>query len=221
MTAMPVESLYGCARIRLHHRRRRIGRLRGRKPAVRRSVLPRAAAGSRRIRPEFLAEAAGRLLSDDLQRALFPPVQDRAERGHRRPLDRLAARPRARRIVVDQRPDLHSRPARGFRRLGTAWRQGLELSRTAAVFPPLRTLSAAARASITAASASSRCPIFAPATAPPRHGWRPAWNSGCRAIRISTARPRWASAPISSASDGTGAPARRRHSCVRSRIART
>ena len=30
---------------------------------------------------------------------------------HRRPLDRLAARPRAWRIVIDQRPDLHSRPA--------------------------------------------------------------------------------------------------------------
>ena len=80
------------------------------------------------------------LLSDDLQRTLFPPVQHRAGRRHRRPLDRLAARPRARGIVFDQRPDLHSRPARGFRRLGTAWRQRLELSRTAAVFPPLRTL---------------------------------------------------------------------------------
>jgi choline dehydrogenase len=90
--------------------------------------------GGRRIRPKFLAQAAGRLLSDDLQRAVFPPVQDRADRNHRRPRDRLAARSRARRIVVYQRPDLHSRPARRFRRLGATRRQWLGLSRTAAVF---------------------------------------------------------------------------------------
>ena len=34
------------------------------------------------------------------------------------PQHRLAARPGARRLVVDQRPDLHPRPARGLRRLG-------------------------------------------------------------------------------------------------------
>ena len=74
-------------------------------------VLLLEAGGSDR---NFWLKLAGGLLSDDLQRALFPPVQDRTGRGYRRPLDRLAARPRARRIVVDQWPDLHSRPARGF-----------------------------------------------------------------------------------------------------------
>ena len=33
---------------------------------------------------------------------------------HRRSLDRLASRPRARRFVVDQWPDLYPRPARGL-----------------------------------------------------------------------------------------------------------
>ena len=38
--------------------------------------------------------------------------------GTARARHRLAARARRRRLVVDQRPHLHPRPARGFRRLG-------------------------------------------------------------------------------------------------------
>ena len=149
------------------------------------------------------------------------PVQDRAERDHRRSLDRLAARPRAGWLVVDQWADLHSRPARRLRRLGTSRREGLELSRTAAVFPPLRTLPGRRKP-------VSRRPRRVRSVRPAHRQSRVGGVGGrrrrvrtCRAIRTSTARPRSASAPISSASDGTGAPARRRPFCVRSRIVRT
>ena len=183
-----------------------------RKPAVRRSILPRTVAGGRRLRPKFLAQAAGRLLPDDLQRAFLAPVQDRAVRRHRRSLDRLAARPRAGRLVIHQWPDLHSRPARGLRRLGTSRRDGMELPRTAAVLPALRTLFAAAKASIMAASASSRFPTCATTMPHPRPGSRPASSLACRAIPISTVKRRSASAAISSASAGIGAPVRHRPS---------
>ena len=83
--------------------------------------------------------------------ALLAAVQDRAGRRHRRPLHRLAARPRARRIVVDQRPDLHSRPARGFRRLGAARRRPAGATATCCRTSAATNAIAAARASITAA----------------------------------------------------------------------
>ena len=41
-----------------------------------------------------------------------------AEAGPQRPRAVVSARPRARRMLVDQRHDLHARPARGLRRLG-------------------------------------------------------------------------------------------------------
>src|SRR5882724_7898960 len=52
----------------------------------------------------------------------------------------------------------------------------------------------AAKANITVVLVSSKCPTFAPATAPPRRGWTRAWSSDSRAIRISMVQPRWASA---------------------------
>ncbi len=54
--------------------------------------------------------------------------------------DPLPARPGAGRLVVDQRPDLHPRPARGFRPLGAARQSRLELGRRAALFQAGREL---------------------------------------------------------------------------------
>ncbi len=45
-------------------------------------------------------------------------LQGRGRSRHRRPRDPLSARPGARRVLLDQRPHLHPRPARGFRPLG-------------------------------------------------------------------------------------------------------
>ena len=137
---------------------------------------------------------------------------------YRRPLDRLAARPRAWRIVVDQWADLHSRSARGFRRLGAARRHGLELSRSAAVFPPLRALFRRRKPvsrrprRVRGVRSSHRQPRLR-GVGRCRRRIRTAAQS-----RISTAKPRSVSAPINSASGGTGAPVRHRHSCARSFI---
>src|SRR5690349_8628519 len=50
-----------CNDLRLHHHRRGVGGMHCRKSPVRRSTLPRPAAGSRRIGPQFLAQAPGGL----------------------------------------------------------------------------------------------------------------------------------------------------------------
>ena len=85
-------------------------------PAVRVLLLEAGGRG-----PRLLAPAAGRLFPHDLRPALLAAVRHRAVRGHGGPQHRLAARPRPRRLVVDQRADLHPRPARGLRRLGARW----------------------------------------------------------------------------------------------------
>ena len=129
--------------LRLHHRRRRFGGLRARQPAVGGPGLPRAAAGGRRPRPQFLAEAAGRLFPHHLRRALLAPVPDRALGRHGGARHRVAARPRARRLELDQRTDLHPRPARGLRRLGAGRRRGLGLPRRAPHFRKLESFDGA------------------------------------------------------------------------------
>ena len=57
--------------------------------------------------------------------------------GTGRPRHRLAARPRARRVQLDQRPALHPRPACGLRRLGETGRGRLGLPLGAALLPAL------------------------------------------------------------------------------------
>ena len=56
------------------------------------------------------------------------------------PRDPLSARPRGRRLVVDQRHDLCPRPARGFRPLGPARQSRLVVGRRAPVFQARRKL---------------------------------------------------------------------------------
>ena len=72
--------------------------------------------------------------------ALLAPVRHGAVGRHGGPQHRLAARPCHRRLVVDQRADLHPRAARGLRRLGAARRGRLALHRCAAAFQATRAL---------------------------------------------------------------------------------
>ena len=65
-------------RVRLHHRRRGLGRLRAGEPALGRSEQPRAAARSRRPRQLDLVSHPGRLPVRDRQSALRLDVQDRS-----------------------------------------------------------------------------------------------------------------------------------------------
>ena len=69
----------------------------------------------------------------------------------------LAARQDARRLELDQRPDLHPRPARGLRPLGRAGQRRLGLRRRAAVLHPLRGQPARRRSPGMAATA--RCKV--------------------------------------------------------------
>ena len=64
----------------------------------------------------------------------------RARSRGQQPRDPLSARPRARRLVVDQRHDLCPRPARGFRPLGPARQSRLVVGRRAALFQARREL---------------------------------------------------------------------------------
>ena len=138
----PISAAGGAARVRLRHRRRRLGRLRAREPAVRRPGVPRAAARGRRrdARNFWLRLPVGyfRTIYDPRFSWQFPLEPEASDR---QPRDRLAARQGARRLERHQRPDLHPRPARRLRRLGKrARRARLGLSRGAAVLQALRAL---------------------------------------------------------------------------------
>ena len=64
----------------------------------------------------------------------------RARPRHQRPRHRLHARPGDRRLVLDQRADLHPRPTRGLRPLGAARQSRLVVGRLPALFPQGRAL---------------------------------------------------------------------------------
>ena len=138
-------------RIRLHHRRRGLGRLRAGQPSVGRSQKPRAAARGRRPRQLDLVPHPGRLPVRDRQSALRLDVQDRSGAGPQRPRAELSARQGDRRLVVDQRHDLHARPGRRLRPLASARPQRLGLGRRAADLQ-------AARASFPRRERASRAP---------------------------------------------------------------
>ena len=91
-------------RIRLHHRRRGLGRLRAGEPAVGRSEQSRAAARSRRPRQLDLVPHPGRLSVRHRQSALGLDVQDRAGAGPQRPRAELSARQGDRRLVRRSTP---------------------------------------------------------------------------------------------------------------------
>ncbi len=120
-------------RVRLHHRRRGFGRVRARQSPVRRPEEPRAAARSRRRRQLDLVPHSGRLPVRDRQSALRLDVQDRARAGAERTRAQLSARQGARRLVGDQRHDLHARAGGRLRSLAPARPDRLGLGRRAAV----------------------------------------------------------------------------------------
>jgi len=119
-------------RIRLHHRRRRLGRLRAGEPAQRQSEKPRADSRGGRPRQLDLVPHPGRLPVRDRQSALRLDVQDRAGAGPQRPRAELSARQGDRWLVVDQRDDLHARPVGRLRPLAAARADRLGLGRRAA-----------------------------------------------------------------------------------------
>ena len=208
-------------RLRLHRRRRRLGRLRARQPPVRRSAPSRAAARSGRPRQLDLAPHSGRLSLRHRQSARRLAVQDRAGSGAQRPRDRLSARPRARRLFGHQRHDLHARPGRRLRRLAPARPRRLGLGRRAAVLQAPRGLSRRRRraarrgrrmagrtAAHVAGRSSTRCATRRPRSALPRSTTSTAATTKAPTISRST-------------SGAGGAGARRAASSSRSSTART
>ena len=80
--------------------------------------MQRAAARGRRAGRLVLDRHPGRLSLHDRQSAHRLVLQDAARRAPGRPIDPLRARPRARRLLLHQRDDLHARTERGLRPLG-------------------------------------------------------------------------------------------------------
>ena len=99
----------------------------------------RVRAGMRPARPAPVHPHPRRLHQDVVQSGLHLAIQDGTVRGFRRPADPDDAGPHSGRIEFDQRHDLQSRPARGFRQLGAARQSRLGLCRCAAVFQAHRT----------------------------------------------------------------------------------
>ena len=98
MTDVPSASAF-----RLHHRRRRLGRLRPGQSADGFGPPPRAAAGSRRPRSQYLDSHSARLRQAVRQCQGQLALQHRARAGPQQPQNHPAARQGAGRIELDQR----------------------------------------------------------------------------------------------------------------------
>ena len=144
-------------RLRLRHRRRRHGRLRARQPPDARIPRTRVLlleAGGRDQLP--LDPHPGRLPLLHRQPAHRLDDADRGRARPERPLARLSARQGARRLLLDQRHDLHARPGGRLRRLAPARQRRLGLGRRAALLPPIRGQLPRRDARCTAPAASGR-----------------------------------------------------------------
>ena len=97
------------ATLRLHHRRRRLGRLRAGKSAERGSERARAAAGSRRLGHRSADPHSARHRHDAQAHLARLGLPQRAGAQSRRPQGRGDARQGAGRLVLDQRHRLHAR----------------------------------------------------------------------------------------------------------------
>ena len=129
-------------RLRLHHRRRRLGRMRARQPAVRGPGEARPAAGGRRQGREPLDLDTGRLREADEQSKLQLVFRDRARGERQRAANPRPARPHSRRIERDQRHALRPRPAPRLRHLVPARQPGLVVRIGPALLPQVRALRA-------------------------------------------------------------------------------
>ena len=107
-------------RVRLHHRRRRLGRLRSGQPPLRRPEAARAPARGGRQGQLDLVSHPGRLSLRHRQSARGLDVQDRAGARAQWPQPQLPARQGDRRLLRHQRDDLHARPGRRLRPLAPA-----------------------------------------------------------------------------------------------------
>ena len=133
----------GCEReqrLRLRHRRRRLGRLRAGQPAERGSRRERAADRGGRARPQSAHPHPARHGQDARAQHVRLGLSHRARAEHERPRGRGDARQGAGRLVVDQRDGLYPRPSRRLRPLGTEGRARLVLCRRAALLQALREL---------------------------------------------------------------------------------
>ncbi len=98
----------------------------------------RARARGRRIRQLDLVPYTGRLPFRHRQSAVGLVLQDRTRRRAQRPKPELSARQGDRRLVGDQRHDLHARPGGRLRSLASARTYRLGLGRRAAVLQEAR-----------------------------------------------------------------------------------
>ena len=129
-------------RIRLRHRRRRLGRLRAGQSPERGRQRERAADRSRRARPPSVHPYPARHGQDARIRHVQLGLPHRARAEHERPQDRGDARQGAGRLVLDQRDGLYPRQSRRLRPLGAERGARLVLCRRAALFQALRDLGA-------------------------------------------------------------------------------
>ncbi|CAA9220049.1 MAG: Oxidoreductase, GMC family, partial [uncultured Blastococcus sp.] len=122
--------------VRRRRRGRRVGRLRAGRPAVGGPDAERAAAGGGRLRQAPRGPDPGGAVQE-LPHPAGLELHDRAAGGPGRPEAVLAARQAARRLVLDQRDDLHARRRARLRRVGAADRRPrLVLRPRAAAVPP-------------------------------------------------------------------------------------
>ena len=181
----------GAGRVRLRDRRRRIGGLRARQPPQRGPGRAGAAGRGRPAGHGGLHPHPG-----GVQRAVPHPARlgppDGLGAGRQRPPHLPAARAHARRLLVDERDDLHPRQPARLRRVARRRLHRLGLGRPAAVLPRARRTTSAARASSTAPAARCRCPRRAPAARPARRSWRPRTRWACPPTRTSTTASRTA-----------------------------
>ena len=155
--------------------------------------------------------AFGPNLTSDWDWALF----SEPEPGPGLPAQLPAARPRARRLELAQRDDLHPRQPRRLRRVGGAGPRGLGLRRRPAVLQARRGQRARRRAATTASAARSASATAARCIPWSRPGSRPRARPASRTTTTSTAPPRTAPGATSSPSATAGAAAPRSPTCTR------
>ena len=127
-------------KLRLRHRRRRLGRLRPGQSPERGRRGERAADRSGRARPSSVHPYPARHGQDARARHVQLGLSHRARAEHERPRDRGDARQGPRRLVVDQRDGLYPRQSRRLRPLGAEGCARLVLCRRAPLFQTVRDL---------------------------------------------------------------------------------
>ena len=201
--------------LRLHHRRRRLGRLHAgisadRGPRRRACCCSRRAAGTAtrgcRSRSPGAGSCAPQARLDVFRRA-------RGDDGRARP--RMRARQGGRRLVLDQCDGLCARPPRRLRPLGRERPAALVLRACAALFPPAGKLGRRRRRISRRRRAADDAAARASPTRWSRPSRRPARRPGIPRPRITTAPGRKASAAVSRRSATAGGAAPRSPICGR------